>query len=126
LPPALGDRIQLQQVIMNLIVNGSDAMVPVLDRPRILRIGSKPDSGGDTIIVAVEDLGTGIDPATADRIFDPLFTTKRDGMGMGLSICRSIIQAHGGRLWVTPGNSHGAVFQFTLPTQTQDTQASVS
>ncbi len=104
LPPALGDRVQLQQVIMNLIMNGADAMSFVTDRPRVLRIGSKVDGEG-SIQVTIKDSGTGIEEAIRHRIFDPLFTTKPTGMGMGLSICRSIIEAHGGRLWASPSTT---------------------
>ena len=113
-PPVLGDRIQLQQVIMNLIMNGSDAMSPVTNRPRMLHVRSAPDTSGNAL-VAIEDSGTGVEATIVDRIFDPLFTTKPNGMGMGLSICRSIIEAHGGRLWASPGSPHGTVFQFTVP-----------
>jgi signal transduction histidine kinase len=108
-----GDRIQLQQVVLNLIVNGIEAMNAVTDRHKVLTISSKRSDGG--ILVAIKDTGPGIDPAVADRIFESLFTTKTNGMGMGLSICRSIIEAHGGRLWASSNKPHGAVFQFTLP-----------
>jgi PAS domain S-box-containing protein len=121
LPPVLGDRVQLQQVIMNLIVNGADAMKSVINRPKVLRVGSNVDAAGSMLVV-IEDSGTGVDPAVMDRIFDPLFTTKPEGMGMGLSICRSIVEAHGGRIWVTLGVPNGAVFQFTLPTCGQGTE----
>jgi PAS domain S-box-containing protein len=114
-PRALGDRVQLQQVIMNLIVNGADAMSAVADRPRILRIASRIDGVG-SVSVSVTDSGGGIDPAIGDRIFEPLFTTKSTGMGMGLSICRSIVEAHGGKLWATPATPHGTEFRFTMPT----------
>jgi signal transduction histidine kinase len=113
-PLALGDRVQLQQVIMNLIMNGADAMSSITDRPRILSIGSKLDDNG-CIRVTVKDSGTGIDESIRHHIFDPLFTTKINGMGMGLSICRSIIEAHGGRLWASPATPHGTKFQFTIP-----------
>jgi signal transduction histidine kinase len=110
----LGDRVQLQQVILNLIMNGIEAMSAVTDRAKVLTISSEPvESGG--VLVAVKDTGMGIDPATADRIFESLFTTKPNGMGMGLSICRSMINAHGGRFWASPNTPHGAIFQFTLP-----------
>jgi signal transduction histidine kinase len=115
LPQALGDRVQLQQVIMNLIMNGADALSAVADRPRILRIGSQINGAG-SVLVSVQDSGTGIDEAIRDRIFEPLFTTKSTGMGMGLSICRSIVEAHGGRLWVTPATPHGTDVRFTIPT----------
>ena len=114
LPKALGDRVQLQQVIMNLIMNGADAMSAVADRPRILHIGSEIDSAGN-VLVSVKDSGTGIDEAIRDSIFKPLFTTKSTGMGMGLSICRSIVEAHGGKLWATPATPYGTDFRFTIP-----------
>jgi PAS domain S-box-containing protein len=115
-PTIMGDRVQLQQVMLNLIVNGAEAMSLVNDRARLLRIRSRHEVL-DRVLIAVEDCGTGLDPAIAERIFDPFFTTKAGGMGMGLSICRSIIDGHGGRLWASPAPSHGALVQFTLPTQ---------
>jgi signal transduction histidine kinase len=115
-PVTIGDRVQLQQVILNLIMNGVEAMSPVADRPRRLRISSRLEAP-DSILVAVEDSGAGLDPAIAERIFDPFFTTKEGGMGMGLAICRSIIDNHGGRLWALPAPSGGALVQFTLPTE---------
>jgi PAS domain S-box-containing protein len=115
-PMIVGDRVQLQQVVLNLIMNAVEAMSLVTDRPRVLRIRSRRD-GPDSVIVGVGDSGTGLDPAIAERIFDPFFTTKAGGMGMGLSICRSIIDAHGGRLWASPAPSHGALVEFTLPTE---------
>jgi signal transduction histidine kinase len=114
LPLVDGDRIQLQQVIMNLLMNGIQAMSAVTDRHRELRIRSR-EHGPDQILVAVEDSGIGIEPEHAARLFNAFFTTKPDGMGMGLSICRSIIEAHGGRLWASTNVPHGATFQFTLP-----------
>jgi PAS domain S-box-containing protein len=110
----LGDRVQLQQVLLNLIRNGIDAMSAVTDRPRVLAISSEPAEPG-AVLIAVADTGAGLDPATADRIFDPFFTTKPNGMGMGLSICRSIIEAHGGRFWASPRLPHGTVLRFTVP-----------
>ena len=112
--PVFGDRGQLQQVLLNLIMNGVEAMSAVTERPKMLAITSEPVEPSG-VLVAVQDTGTGLDPATADRIFDPFFTTKLDGLGMGLSICRSIIDAHGGRLWVSPGVPCGTVFRFTVP-----------
>jgi signal transduction histidine kinase len=109
-----GDRVQLQQVMLNLIMNGVEAMSAVTDRPKVLTISSERVETGD-VLVTVKDTGAGIDPATADRIFESFFTTKPNGMGMGLSICRSIIEAHGGHFWASPNTPHGAVFQFTLP-----------
>jgi PAS domain S-box-containing protein len=115
LPPVRGDRVQLQQVIMNLIMNGADAMSAVDDRPRILRVESYIGEA-DSVLVTVKDSGTGIDETIRNRIFEPLFTTKSTGMGMGLSICRSIVEAHGGKLSVTPATPQGTEFQFTIPT----------
>jgi signal transduction histidine kinase len=113
--PVFGDRVQLQQVLLNLLTNAIEAMNAVADRPKVLAITSGPvESGG--VLVAVEDTGTGLDPAIADRIFDSFFTTKPSGMGMGLSICRSIIDAHGGRLWMSPCVPHGTAVRFTVPT----------
>jgi PAS domain S-box-containing protein len=114
LPTALGDRVQLQQVIMNLIMNGADAMSAVADRPRILHISSQIDGVGN-LLVSVKDSGTGIDEAIRDSIFKPLFTTKSTGMGMGLSICRSIVEAHGGKIWAMPAAPYGTDFRFILP-----------
>jgi len=112
--PVLGDRVQLQQVMLNLIMNGIEAMSAVTDRPRVLTISSEPTERA-SVLVAVEDTGMGLDPTTGDRIFDPFFTTKADGMGIGLSICRSIIEAHAGRLWASPRAPHGTTFRFTVP-----------
>jgi len=112
--PIVGDRVQLQQVVLNLILNGIEAMNSVTDRPKVMAISSGVVEPGG-VQVAVEDSGTGLDPSTAQRIFDPFFTTKADAMGMGLSICRSIIDAHGGRLWASPRMPCGTVFRFTLP-----------
>jgi len=112
-PAVLGDRVQLQQVMINLVINGMEAMVPVTDRPRELLIRSQHEA--DLVLVAVQDSGTGIEPDNVDRMFDAFFTTKPRGMGMGLSISRSIIEAHAGRLWVSPNAGPGATFQFSLP-----------
>ncbi|SEF10054.1 MHYT domain-containing protein, NO-binding membrane sensor [Rhizobiales bacterium GAS191] len=112
--PVFADRVQLQQVLLNLIMNGVEAMSAVTEHPKMLAIISQPVEP-DGVLVAVEDTGTGLDPATAGRIFDPFFTTKPNGMGMGLSICRSIIDAHGGRFWASPGVPCGTVFRFTVP-----------
>jgi signal transduction histidine kinase len=112
LPALEGDRVQLQQVVLNLVMNAIEAM-PVA--PRILSIRScagKPNF----VHVAVEDTGTGIDPSNHDHIFNPMFTTKERGMGIGLSICHSIIESHNGRIWVTRGIDKGTIFQFELPT----------
>jgi PAS domain S-box-containing protein len=112
--PVIGDRVQLQQVVLNLIMNGVEAMRGVTERTRELTVSTtlvEPSS----VLVAVEDTGTGLDPAVADRMFQPFFTTKSDGTGMGLAICRSIVEAHGGRLWVSPRAPHGADVRFTVP-----------
>jgi signal transduction histidine kinase len=114
LPMILGDRVQLQQVIMNLVMNGIEAMQSVTDRPRELMIRSRKDDT-QQVLVSVTDCGVGIAAENADRLFNAFFTTKASGMGMGLSICRSIIEAHGGQLWATANVPHGAAFQFALP-----------
>lgn len=112
LPPVYGDRVQLQQVIINLVMNAVEAMASVIDRPRDIIIRSWQDE--DHVLVAVEDSGTGIAPDSIDRLFSSFYTTKPGGLGMGLSICRSIIEAHGGKLWASANAGHGATFQFTL------------
>jgi PAS domain S-box-containing protein len=114
LPMILGDRVQLQQVIINLVMNGIEAMQSVTDRPRELVIRSDQDET-QQVLISVTDCGVGISTENADRLFNPFFTTKSSGMGMGLSICRSIIDVHGGRLWATANLPHGATFQFTVP-----------
>ena len=114
LPPARGDRVQLQQVILNLIVNALEAIAKNKDGERELSISSGKDQSNN-LIVTVRDTGEGLDPANLERVFDAFFTTKPDGMGMGLAISRTIIESHGGRLWATSNSPHGAVFQFTLP-----------
>jgi PAS domain S-box-containing protein len=122
LPTILGDRVQLQQVIINLAMNGMEAMQSVTDRPRELVIRSSQD-GADQVLVSVTDCGAGIHAENADRLFNAFFTTKSSGMGMGLSICRSIIEAHGGRLWATANVPHGATLQFNLPVNALPIQA---
>jgi signal transduction histidine kinase len=114
LPMVLGDRVQLQQVIINLVMNGIEAMQSVTDRPRELVIRSRQDEP-QQVLVSVTDCGVGISAENADRLFTAFFTTKSSGMGMGLSICRSIMEAHGGRLWASANLPHGATFQFSLP-----------
>jgi signal transduction histidine kinase len=114
LPMIFGDRVQLQQVIINLVMNGIEAMQSVTDRPRELAIRSGQDET-QQVLVSVTDCGVGISDQDVDRLFNAFFTTKSSGMGMGLSICRSIVEAHGGRLWATSNVPYGAVFQFTLP-----------
>jgi PAS domain S-box-containing protein len=119
-PMILGDRVQLQQVIINLVMNGIEAMQSVTDRPRELVIRSCQDDTG-RMLVSVTDCGVGISAENADRLFNAFFTTKSSGMGMGLSICRSIMEAHGGRLWATANVPHGATFQFALPVNANTT-----
>jgi LPXTG-motif cell wall-anchored protein len=114
LPEVRGNRVQLQQVLLNLITNAIYAMA-AKDEPRVLRVKSEAYEG-DSVMVSVADTGTGINSHDVDRIFNPLFTTKSDGMGMGLTICRAIIEAHDGRLWFSPNTPRGAVFHFTLRT----------
>jgi C4-dicarboxylate-specific signal transduction histidine kinase len=113
LPPVEADRIQLQQVLINFVMNGIEAMDSV-DRLRELVIRSRPHET-DSVLVAVQDAGVGIDSSRMEELFTAFFTTKPGGMGMGLSISRSIIEAHGGRIWATPNPDHGATFQFALP-----------
>jgi PAS domain S-box-containing protein len=113
LPAVPGDRVQLQQVLLNLILNAIEAMSPVHDRPRQLTIVSRQD--GASVVVEVRDSGPGFDAGRAERLFEPFYTTKAGGIGIGLSISRSIIEAHGGRLWAAPNSPHGAVFGFSLP-----------
>jgi signal transduction histidine kinase len=120
LPIILADRVQLQQVIINLIMNGIEAMQPIVDRPHELVIRSYQNEAR-RVVVEVMDSGVGISADNADKLFNAFFTTKSGGMGMGLSICRSIIEAHGGRLSATNNAGPGARFQFTLPTYQEET-----
>jgi signal transduction histidine kinase len=114
LPLARGDRVQLQQVILNLIINAIEAMGSIPEGSRDLIVKS---ARNDTysVLVSVQDSGAGLTPQTISRLFNAFYTTKPDGMGMGLAISRSIVEAHGGRIWATPNSPRGAVFQFTLP-----------
>ncbi len=114
LPPALGDRHQLQEVILNLLTNAAESMREVKGRAARLRIVSSA-LDGNRVEIAVSDSGAGIDPVAADRIFEPFFTTKADGSGMGLAICKSIVEGHGGTLSAEPAAAHGAVFRVVLP-----------
>jgi C4-dicarboxylate-specific signal transduction histidine kinase len=113
LPHILGDRVQLQQVMLNLIMNAVEAMTDVKEGSRELLIRSEVKS--DNVLVTVSDLGSGLPQANPERIFDAFYTTKSSGLGLGLSICRSITEAHGGQLWATPNEPHGAVFCMMLP-----------
>jgi PAS domain S-box-containing protein len=110
----LGDRVQLQQVLLNLIMNGVQAMSGVTERARELTVSSSLAEPG-SVLVSVEDTGVGLDSAVAERLFEPFFTTKSEGLGMGLSICRSIVEAHRGRLWASPRAPNGAAIHFTIP-----------
>jgi PAS domain S-box-containing protein len=122
LPLIYGDRVQLQQVILNLIINAIEAMSAAAETPRALLISSgQAESGG--VLVAVRDSGPGLDPVGLEQLFNAFYTTKSGGMGMGLAICRSIIQAHEGQLWASANEPRGAVFQFTLPVQQDATIA---
>jgi C4-dicarboxylate-specific signal transduction histidine kinase len=114
MPLVPADRIQLQQVLLNLIANAIEAMSGLDDRPRELTVATGGSNSND-VFVEVRDSGLGLDPASLDRPFDSFYTTKRDGIGMGLAISRSIVESHGGKLWATPNQPHGAVFRFTLP-----------
>jgi len=118
LPPVLADRVELQQVVINLMVNGMQAMETVTDRPRHLFVRSSPRA--DEVVVSVQDSGVGIDPANMNRLFHAFFTTRANGMGMGLSICRSIMESHGGRVWASNNTGPGSTFQFALPLRMQD------
>jgi C4-dicarboxylate-specific signal transduction histidine kinase len=112
LPAIQGDKVQLQQVVLNLVLNGIEAMQSV--RPRVLKVQTD-QTKPDMVSVSVEDTGTGIASSNLDQIFKPLFSTKRSGMGMGLFICQSIIESHGGRIWVAAASNRGSIFQFELP-----------
>lgn len=112
--PVLGVRVQLQQVVLNLVLNGIEAIVAAKTPPRQLRIRSAR-SGSGVVTVSVADTGVGVESANREKIFDAFFTTKPEGLGMGLSICRSIVEAHGGRLWVAPNPGRGSIFSFVVP-----------
>jgi len=114
LPPVHGDRVQLQQVLLNLILNAMDALRSEGDRHRTVAVTARRE-GPETLEISVADTGCGIPAAQIDRVFDPFFTTKTTGIGMGLSISRSIVESHGGRLWAENNAGPGAKFVFTLP-----------
>jgi signal transduction histidine kinase len=114
LPPVRGDRVQLQQVILNLLLNAADAVRDLDDRPREVVVRTERDEG-DCVRLTVQDTGMGFEPQDAERLFDTFYTTKNGGMGIGLSVSRSIIGWHAGRLWATPNDGPGATFSFTLP-----------
>jgi signal transduction histidine kinase len=113
LPFVLGDRVQSQQVLLNLIINGVEAMSSVADGPRELLVYSRLHESNQ-VLVGVQDFGVGIEPENLKKIFDPFYTTKSQGMGMGLAISRSIVENHGGKLWASRNDGPGATFQFTL------------
>jgi signal transduction histidine kinase len=125
LPPVQGDRVQLQQVILNLFLNASDAMSGVDDRPRQLLIRTERDEE-DRVRLSVRDTGVGFEPQRVDRLFDAFYTTKSSGMGIGLSVSRSIIESHKGRLWATPNDGPGATFSFSIPCGPHDVTAGVT
>jgi signal transduction histidine kinase len=114
LPLVIGDRIQLQQVILNLLRNASEAMAEIDDRPRRLVVRTEPESESG-VRVTVRDVGAGLDPQSLDKLFDAFYTTKPGGMGIGLSVSRSIIESHSGRLWAEPNDGPGATFAFSIP-----------
>jgi C4-dicarboxylate-specific signal transduction histidine kinase len=118
LPSVIADRVQLQQVILNLLRNASDAMNDVDDRPRELVIRTARDED-DRVRLTVRDTGVGFDPQAVDRLFDAFYTTKNDGMGIGLSVSRSIIESHHGRLWAEPNDGPGATFSFSIPQRSE-------
>ena len=122
LGPIVGDRVQLQQVILNLIRNAADAMALVNDRPRQLTILTQPEDG-DCVRVSVRDTGVGLDVHNAEHLFDAFYTTKHGGMGMGLSVSRSIVQNHRGCLWVTPNEGPGVTFSFSIPRRSPATMS---
>lgn len=122
LPPVVGDRVQLQQVILNLVLNAADAMGGIVDRPRRMVIRTARDENGH-VRLDVRDTGAGFDPQDADALFNAFYTTKSDGMGIGLSVSRSIIEGHDGRLWAAANDGHGATFSFSIPCQPEKTVA---
>src|SRR6266496_1725941 len=119
MPLVLADRIQLQQVMLNLMMNAIEAMSQVTGPRELLISSAADDSKG--VVVVVRDSGPGLDSKSLERLFEPFYTTKPQGMGMGLAICRSIVQAHGGKLWAIANEERGATFQFSLPTGTDRT-----
>jgi signal transduction histidine kinase len=119
LPRVSADRVQLQQVILNLLLNAAEAMAEVEDRPRILRVDTDLDRDGG-VRLAVQDSGAGVDPRTVEKLFEPFYTTKSGGMGVGLSICRSIIENHDGHLWAEASEGAGATFCFRIPAAYRD------
>jgi len=125
LPPIVGDRVQLQQVILNLLRNASDAMSFVEDRPRELLIKTERDEQ-DQVHLTVKDVGVGFTPEAAAKLFQAFYTTKRDGMGIGLSLSHSIIDAHHGRLWAQPNDGPGATFSFSIPCRSESVEGAAA
>jgi C4-dicarboxylate-specific signal transduction histidine kinase len=122
LPSIMADFVQLQQVLLNLVMNATESMTTITDRPRVLQIQSRPDdlAGQSAVLVAVRDSGVGLSADGMAELFEAFYSTKPEGMGMGLWICRSIIEAHGGQLTALPNDGVGATFQFVLPTSAED------
>jgi signal transduction histidine kinase len=118
LPLVTGDRVQLQQVILNLLRNASDAMSTIDDRPRDLLIRTEPDDN-DRVRLSVSDVGIGFEPQATDKLFEAFYTTKDEGMGIGLSVSRSIIERHHGRLWAMPNSGPGVTFSFSVPSKVE-------
>jgi len=114
---AKGVRVQLQQVVLNLVINGIEAMSLVNEQSRRLKIGTQRWDR-EHMVVSVADTGPGLDPAITERVFEAFFTTKSEGLGIGLSVCRSIVEAHGGKLWASPHTPQGTIFRFTVPSIT--------
>src|SRR5690606_39058550 len=123
LPLVMGDRVQLQQVMLNLLLNAAEAMSGVDSHSRQVVIRTEGD-GGDRVLLSLQDTGAGLDPASLDSLFEPFYSTKANGMGMGLSVSRSIVESHGGRLWAAPNPGSGATFSFSLPRVSVDVQQS--
>jgi signal transduction histidine kinase len=122
LPSIRGDRVQLQQVMLNLVMNAYEAMGSTREGARELLISAgRAESGG--VLVAVRDSGPGLPPGSSEHIIEAFYTSKPGGLGLGLSICRSIVEAHGGRLWASPNVPHGAIFQFTVPAHSDSPSA---
>jgi two-component system sensor kinase FixL len=119
LPPVMVDRVQVQQVLINLIRNAVEAM----ETSPVRRLTVSTEAWDSKVLVAVTDTGTGIAPSIETQLFQPFVSTKRDGMGIGLSVCRTIVEAHGGRLWVDPNPDGGSIFRFTLPVLTEGAEA---
>src|SRR5581483_11141156 len=121
--PIAGDRVQLQQVILNLLLNASDAMAEVVDRPREIVI--RTEQADDQVRLSVKDVGAGVAPEDLNKLFEPFYTTKRDGMGMGLSVSRSIMERHHGRIWAAHNDGPGSTVSFSIPATSRITAACI-